>query len=70
MNGEKMNAHAILVGKPDGKRSLGRTGLRWESNIKTDLREIGKGDIDWIHLDHDRDQWSVLVKTVMNVDLP
>jgi hypothetical protein len=47
-NGEKRNAHRILVGKPEGKRSLGRSRRRWMDNIKMDLREIGWDDMDWI----------------------
>jgi hypothetical protein len=68
--GKQMNANAILVGKPEGKTPLGRTGLRREGNIKMDLREIGKGDMDWIHLAQDRDQWPILVNTVMNLPVP
>jgi hypothetical protein len=48
---EKRNAYRILVGKPEGKRPLGRPGRRWEDNIRMDLREIGWGGMDWIHLD-------------------
>jgi hypothetical protein len=49
------------------KRPLGRPRHRWEDNIKMDLREIGCGDMDWINLAHDRDQWKALVNTVMNL---
>jgi hypothetical protein len=55
-----------LVGKPEGKRSLGRTRRRWEDNIRMDLKEIGWGGIDWIDLAQDRAQWRALVNTVMN----
>jgi hypothetical protein len=56
----------ILVAKPEGKRPLGRLRHRWEDNIKMDLREIGWGSMDWIHLVQDRDQWMADVKTLMN----
>jgi hypothetical protein len=68
--GEKRNAGRILVGKSEGKRRLGRPGRRWENNIKMDLREIGSGSMDWIDLAQDRDQWRVLVNTVMNLRVP
>jgi hypothetical protein len=54
--GEKSNAYRILVGKPEGKRSLGRTRRRWVDNIKMDLREIEWDGMDWIDLAQDRDQ--------------
>jgi hypothetical protein len=54
--GEKRNAYRILVGKPEGKRPLGRTRLKWVGNVKMDLRERGWGGMDWIDLDQDRDQ--------------
>jgi hypothetical protein len=63
--GEKRNAYRILVGKPEGKRSLGRPRRRWVDNIKMDLREIGWNGMDWIGLAQDRDQWRALVNTVM-----
>jgi hypothetical protein len=69
-NGEKRNAYRILVGKPEGKRPLGRSRRRWEDNIIIDLREIGRGGMDWIDLDQDRDQWRALVNTVMNLRVP
>jgi hypothetical protein len=68
--GEKRNAHRLLVGKLEGKRSLGRPRRRWVDNIKMDLREIGWGRMDWIDLAQDRDQWRVLVNTVMNLLAP
>jgi hypothetical protein len=68
--GEKRNAYVILVGKPEGKRPLGRPGHRWEDNIKMDLREIGWDGMDWTDLAQDRDQWRALVKTVMNIRVP
>jgi hypothetical protein len=69
-NGEKRNAYKILVGKPEGKRPLGRPSRRWEDNIKIDLTEIGWGGMDWIDLAQDRDQWTGLVNTVMNIRVP
>jgi hypothetical protein len=56
-HGAKSNANRVFVGKPEGKRLLGRPLRRWEENIKKDLREIGWGDLDWINLAQDRDQW-------------
>jgi hypothetical protein len=58
------------MGKPEGKRSLGRPKCRWEDNIKMDLREIGWGCMDLIELAQDRDQWRALVNTVMNLQVP
>jgi hypothetical protein len=65
--GERRNAYMISVGKPERKRLLGRPKRRCEENIKIDLREIGWGGMDWIDLAQDRDQWRVLVNTVMNL---
>jgi hypothetical protein len=65
--GEKRNAYRILVGKPEGKRPLGRPRCRWVDNIKMDLREIGRDGMDWIDMVQDRDQWRALVSTVMNL---
>jgi hypothetical protein len=67
---EKRNAYRILVGKPEGKRPLGRPRRRWEDNIRMNLREIGWGGIDWIDLIQDRDHWRALVNTVMNLRVP
>jgi hypothetical protein len=67
---EKRNACRVLVGKPEGKRQLGRSRRRWVDNIKMDLREIGWGGMDWIDLVQDRDQWWALVDTVMNLRPP
>jgi hypothetical protein len=69
-NGEKMNAHRILVGNSEAKRPLGRPRHRWEDNIRMDLREIGWGGMDWSDLAQDRDQWRILVNTVMNLRFP
>jgi hypothetical protein len=55
-NGEKRNAYRLLVGKPEGKRQLGRPRRRWADNIRTDLGEVGLGDVDWIGLAHDRNR--------------
>jgi hypothetical protein len=57
------------VGKPEGKRPLGRPGRRWENN-KMDLQEVGCGGMDWIDLAKDRDKWWALVNTVMNLRVP
>jgi hypothetical protein len=65
--GEVRRAHRILVGRPEGRRPLGRPRHRWKDNIKMDLREIGFGDVYWIHWDQDRDRWRALMNTVMNV---
>jgi hypothetical protein len=62
--------YIILVGRPEGRRPLGRPRRRWEDNIKTDLREIGFGDVDWIHLAQDTDRWRALVNTIMNLRVP
>jgi hypothetical protein len=69
-NGVKRNVYRILVGKPEGKRPLGRPRRRWVDSVKMDLREIGWGDMDWIDLTQDRDQWRALVNTVMNLRVP
>jgi hypothetical protein len=68
--GETRNAYRILVEKPDGKRPLGRSRRRRMDNIKMDLGEIGWDGMDWIELAQDRDQWRVLVNTVMNLRIP
>jgi hypothetical protein len=67
---EKRNAYRILVGKPEGKRPLGRQRCRWVDNIKIDLREIGCDGTDWIDLAQDMDQWRALLNTVMNLWAP
>jgi hypothetical protein len=68
--GEVRGAHNILVGRPEGRRPLGRTRHRWEDNILIDLREIGFGDVDWIHWAQDRDRWRALVNMVVNLQVP
>ena len=67
---EERGVYRILVGKPEGKRPLGRTGRRWEDNIKMDLQEVGCGDTDWIELAQDRDRWRALVNAAMNLPVP
>jgi hypothetical protein len=64
------NVYSILVGKPKGKRPLGRPRCRWENNVVMDLREIGWEGVDLFHLAQDRDQWWALVNTVMNLWVP
>jgi hypothetical protein len=56
-----------FLGKPEGKRPLGRSRRRWENNIQMDLKEVGCGGMDWIELAQDRDWWRALVNTVMNL---
>ena len=68
--GEGRGAHGVLVGKPEGKRPLGRPKRRWEDNIKMDLREVGGGCGDWMELTQDRDRWRALVSMVMNLRVP
>jgi hypothetical protein len=63
-------SYRILVGKPDGKRLLGRLRHRWVDNIKIDLREKGWDGMDWIDLAQDRGHWRALVNTVMNLSVP
>jgi hypothetical protein len=64
--GEDREVYNVLVGKPEGKRPLGRARRRWKDGIRMDLREIGWGSVEWIHLALDRDRWLALVNTVMN----
>jgi hypothetical protein len=68
--GEVRGAYNILIGRPEGRRPLRRPRRRWEDNIKMNLREIGFGDVDWIHWAQDRDRWRALVNTVMNLRVP
>jgi hypothetical protein len=67
--GEKRGAYRILVGRPEGRRSLGRPRHRWEDNIKMDLQDVG-WCVDWIELAQDKDRWRALVNAVMNVRVP
>ena len=66
---EGRGVHKVLVGKPEGKRPLGRPRHRWEDNIKLDL-EVGRGCGDWMGLAQDRNRWRALVSTVMNFGVP
>jgi hypothetical protein len=68
--GEKRNACRILVGKPEGKRPLGRPRRRWVNNIKMDLRELGWIGVDWIDMAQDKEQWRALVNTALNLRVP
>ena len=68
--GEGRGVHRVLMGKPEGKRQLGRPRRRWENNIKMDLQEVGGGCEDWMELAQDRDKWRALVGTVMNLRVP
>ena len=63
---EGRGVHKVFVGKPEGKRPLGRPRRRWEDNIKTDLQEVVRGCGDWMELAPGRDRWRALVSTVMN----
>jgi hypothetical protein len=67
---EKRNAYRLLVGKPEGRRPLGRSTRRWLDNIRMDLVEVGCSDIDWIGLAQDRDRWKAPVNSVLNLRVP
>jgi len=68
--GEGRSVYRALVGKPGGKRPLGRPRRRWDDNIKMDLQEVGCGGMDWIELAQDRDRWRALVNVVKNLRAP
>jgi hypothetical protein len=68
--GEGRGAYRILVGRPEGRRPLGKPRCRWEDNIKMDLQEVGWKGMDWIDTAQDRDRWRVLVYAVMNLRVP
>ena len=68
--GEERGVYRVLVGKPEGKRPLGRPRRRWEDNIKMDLQGVGCGNMNLIELAQDRDGWRVLVNEVMNLRVP
>jgi hypothetical protein len=69
-NGEKRNVYRFLVGKPEGRRPLGKTRRRWVHNIRMDLLGLGWGDVDWIGLAQDRDRWGDLVNSILNLRVP
>jgi hypothetical protein len=65
--GEERNVNKVLMGKPGGKRPLGRPRRRWDNGIRIDLRETSWESVEWIQLAQDRDRWQALVNTVMNL---
>jgi hypothetical protein len=67
---EKRNGYRIPAGKPKGKRQLGKPRHRWVNKIKLDLRDLGRGGMDWIDVAQDRDRWKAVVNTVMNLRVP
>jgi len=68
--GEEMGVYRVLVGKPEGRRPLGRPRRRWVDNIRMNLQEVGYGYMDWIGVVQDRDRWRTLVSAVMNLRVP
>jgi len=68
--GESRSVYRVLVGKPEGKRPLGRPRHRWGDNIKMDLQEMGCEGMDWIDVAQDRDKWQALVNAVINLQVP
>jgi hypothetical protein len=68
--GEKRNDYRLLVGRPEGKKPLGRPKRRWMDNVRMDLGEVGWGDVDWIVLAKDRNRWRALVNSVLNLRVP
>ena len=67
---ERRGVYRVLVGKPEGKRPLGRPRHRWDDNIKMDLQEVGCGGMEWIELFQDKDRWRAIVTAVMNLRVP
>jgi hypothetical protein len=65
-----LSVYRVLVGKPKGKRPVGRPRRKWEDNIKMDIQELGYGGTDWIDRGQDRDRWRALVNVVMNIRVP
>jgi hypothetical protein len=70
MGGGERGVHGVLVGRPEGKKPLGRPVCRWEDNIKMDLQEVGGGRGDWMELAQDSDRWQALVGTVRDFRVP
>jgi len=68
--GEERGVYRVLLGKPEGKRPLGRPRRRWVHNIRMDLQQVGSGYMDWIGRTPDRDRWRTLVSVVMNLRVP
>jgi hypothetical protein len=68
--GEGRGAYRVLVGRPEGRRPLGRPRHRWKDNIKMDLQEVGWGGMDWIVMAQDRDRWRAVVSAVMDLRVP
>jgi len=68
--GERRDVYRVLVGKPEGKRPLGKPRRRWKENIKTDIQEVGCGGMDWIDLAQDSDRWQALVNAGMKFRVP
>jgi hypothetical protein len=68
--GEKRNAYRLLVGRPEGKRPLGRPRRRWVDNTRMDLGEVGWGDVDWIGVAQDRNRRRAFVNSVLNLRVP
>jgi hypothetical protein len=67
---DERGVYRVLVGKPEGKRPLGRPRRRWKDNIKMDIREVGYGVMDWIGLARDRERWRALENATMNLRVP
>jgi hypothetical protein len=67
---ERRGVYRVLVGKPEGKRPLGRPNLKWDDNIEMDLKEVGWAGMDWIDLAQGRDRWRALVNAVMIFRVP
>jgi len=70
MYGESRGVYRVLVGRPEGKRPLGRPRHIWEDNIKMSLEEVGCEDMNWIDVSQDKDRWRALVNAVMNLRVP
>jgi hypothetical protein len=68
--GEERGVYRVLMGKPEGKRQMGRPRRGWEDNIRMDHQKVGRGDMDWIGLARDRDRWRAIVNAVMNLRVP